>query len=162
MRSRACFLLVLIALVGFFLAAKLRYPGKPPVKLPAEKCDEIVWQHVYAPSRLKVIEVCTAVEGRVLSLHEAEDGDLHIALDPDQKSVLNLRNAAHTHRTLVVEIVCEHPSSEPESVAACGSYRSAITVPKAGDRVRVTGSYVIDTESGWSEIHPVSRVEILP
>jgi hypothetical protein len=162
LRSRSWFLLVLVVLVGFFLLAKHRYPGKPPVKVPDEMCDQVVWQHVYDPSRLKVIEACTAVVGRVVLLHQEDDGDLHIALDPDEKSVLNLLNAVHTHGTLVVEVVCAHPSSDPEPLAACGSYLSSVVVPRAGDRVRVTGSYVVDTDNGWSEIHPASRIEVLP
>jgi len=149
-----------VVLAGLLLLAKLRYAGKAPVELSAGSCNAGLWQHVYEKDRLKVIEACTAVEGRVLSVHEAEDGDLHIALDPTDKSVLNLLNATHTRRTLVVEVICHHPS-KGESQAACGDYHSTVTVPKAGDEVRVTGAYVTDRDNGWNEVHPVSSIEVL-
>src|SRR5580765_7879722 len=81
---------VLLALIGLFVAAKLRYSGTATVKLPAADCNADLWKHVYAPERLRVIEACTAVDGRVVSVHRASDGDLHIGLDPEQKSILNL------------------------------------------------------------------------
>src|SRR5438445_1077322 len=65
--------------------------------------------HVYEKERLHVVAECTAVEGRLISLHAALDGDLHIALDPERKSVLNLVNVMHAHGALVVEVICEHP-----------------------------------------------------
>ena len=149
-----------VVLAGLLLLAKLRYAGKAPVELSASSCDARLWQHVYEKDRLHVIEPCTAVEGRVVSVFESEDGDLHIALDPSDKSVLNLMNAAHTGRTLVVEVICHH-SSPGESQAACGDYHSTVSVPKAGDEVRVTGAYVTDRDNGWNEIHPVTSIDIL-
>ena len=159
-RTSRVFVIVIAVLAGLLVVAKLRYAGRATVKLPASSCDASLWQHVYEKDRLHVIEVCTAVEGRVVSVHQAEDGDLHIALDPDDKSVLNLLNATHTGRTLVVELICHHPSSG-ESAAACGDYHSAVTIPQAGDKVRVTGAYVTDRDNGWNEVHPVPSIDIL-
>jgi hypothetical protein len=85
---------VLVVLAALLLVAKLRYAGKAPVKLPTESCDTSLWRHVYEKNRLQVIEACTAAEGRVTSVFESEDGDLHIALDPRDKAVLNLMNAS--------------------------------------------------------------------
>ncbi len=31
----------------------------------------------------------------------------------------------------------------------------------AGDRIRVTGSYVLDADHCWMEIHPVSRITVI-
>ena len=142
-------------LLAVIVAARLYYSGSAPVKLPAAQCDASLWTHVYDKERLQVLEPCTAVEGRVVSIHHNQDGDVHIALDPDDKHVLNLINATHTRRTLVVEIICER--AQP----ACGSYRSPVPVPKAGDRVRVTGAYVTDRDNGWNEVHPVTRIDRL-
>jgi len=139
----------------------MRYAGRAPVKLPAENCDSSLWQHIDEKERLRVIEGCTAVEGRVAALHRAPDGDLHIALDPDDKSVLNLLNALHARGTLVVEIICEHTPSDAADRAACGDFHSQIAIPNVGDRIRVTGAYVTDRDIGWNEIHPVTRLEIL-
>lgn len=152
---------IMALLLGIFIAAKMRYSGKAVVKLPATTCNADLWNHVYEKNRLKVIEECTSVTGRVLSLHQSKDGDLHIALDPDAKSVLNLINAIHAHRTLVVETVCDHAPDKEKAMHACAGFHSQIIAPALGDRVRVTGAYVVDRDNGWTEIHPVSRIESL-
>jgi len=155
-------LLVLLILAAFYFGARLHYPGRAPVNLPAESCDASLWNHVYLPNRLKVIAACTAVEGRVVAIQKESDGDLHIAIEPGQTSVLNLVNAIHGHRRLVVESICDHDSGpESYSHAACAGFTPSVAIPKVGDRVRVTGSYVTDSEDGWREIHPVSRIELL-
>lgn len=156
-------LIVLLALIASFLIAKHRYPGKPPATLPPGHCDPDLWSHVSEKERLHVIAECTAVEGRVVSLHPASDGDLHIALNPENKSVLNLVNVLHAHGELVVEIICEHPPADAnkDDQAACGTFHSQITIPYVGDRVRITGAYVTDRDNGWNEVHPVTSIEIL-
>jgi hypothetical protein len=153
---------VLVTLVALFFAAKLRYSGKTTVKLPAESCNAGLWKHVYFPERLHVIEACSAVEGRVASVHRAVDGDLHIGLEPEHASVLNLVNVIHSQRQLVVEIVCEHAPADKGAVATCAGFTTEVSVPKVGDRVRVTGAYVTDSDNGWNELHPVTRIEVLP
>jgi hypothetical protein len=154
-------LTVIVLLIAAFIALTYRYRGKAPVKLAASQCDAELWKHVYRPERLKVIEPCTAVEGRVETVHRAIDGDLHIGLQPDQKSVLNLINVVHAQRRLIAEAVCDHPPGKNEARSACADFTSTIPSPTVGDRVRVTGAYVKDTENGWNEIHPVTRIEVL-
>jgi len=85
--KRLSILLAIIVVAGVvgFLMLKHRYSGKPPVRVESSRCDVSLWQHVYERERLQVIEECSAVEGWVVKLHEAEDGDLHIAPDPDDK-----------------------------------------------------------------------------
>lgn len=131
------------------------------MKLPAADCKADLWKHVYSPERLGVIEPCTVVDGRVVSVHRAVDGDLHIGLDPDQKSILNLKNVMHAQRHLIVEVVCDHPSVKNQAGPACEGFASTITAPNIGDHVRVTGSYVTDRDNGWNEIHPVTHIETL-
>jgi hypothetical protein len=152
---------VLAALVALFLMARLRYSGKTTVKLPAENCNGDLWRHVYRAERLRIIEACTAVDGRVVSVRRGSDGDLHIALDPEHKSVLNLVNAMHAHGDLVVEVICEHAPAAVDAATACAAFTSQVTIPKIGDRVRVTGAYVTDRDNGWNELHPVTRIETL-
>jgi hypothetical protein len=154
-------LAVLVALIALFLMARLRYGGKAPVKLQAENCDPGLWKHVNEKERLHVVEECTAVEGRVVSLERASDGDLHIGLDPEHKSVLNLVNVIHAHGELVVEVICEHTPADAGDKVACGAFHPQITIPNVGDRVRVTGAYVTDGHIGWNEVHPVTRIDIL-
>jgi hypothetical protein len=97
----------------------------------------------------------------VVSLHRASDGDLHIALDPEHKPVLNLVNVMHAHAELVVEIICEYTPADAGEKVACGAFHPRVTIPNVGDRVRVTGTYVTDRDNGWNEVHPVTRIEIL-
>jgi len=82
-----------------------------------------------------------------------------MALAPDRKSVLNLINVFHSRGELVVEIICEHTPADAVEKAACADFQSQVAIPNVGDRVRVTGAYVTDSENGWREIHPVTRIE---
>ena len=152
---------VLVALGALFSVARLRYSGKPTMELPAGDCDGDLWRHVYRADRLRVIARCTAVDGRVVSLDRGSDGDLHLALDPEHASVLNLLNATHLHGDLVVEVVCEHAPADADAAGACAAFTSRVAIPRIGDRVRVTGAYVTDRENGWNELHPVTRIETL-
>jgi len=154
-------MIVLIVLAALGVGAKLRYRGKAPVRLSAQECDPELWKHVYERERLEVLEECTAVQGKVVAVHRASDGDLHIALNPEQKSVLNLINVMHAKSTLVVEVICEHEPAAAAAKATCADFHPQINIPKAGERVRITGAYVTDRDNGWNEIHPVTRVEIL-
>jgi hypothetical protein len=151
-----------LAIVAVPAGLKVHYRGKAPVSLSPSSCDAGLWEHVYERQRLQVLTECTAVEGRVAYIRRSEDGDLHVALEPDDKSVLNLINLVHAHGTLVVEAACEHSPVGVSEQQACANYQSQVTVPKPGERVRVTGAYVTDTDNDWREVHPVSRIEILP
>jgi len=146
---------------GLLLAARLHYPGRAPVALGRSGCDPSLWDHVYDKDRLKIIEPCTAVEGRVMSMHRNGDGDLHIGLDPQDPSVLNLVNVTHAKRLLIVEVICDHPPTDASARSACGDLHPQVIAPRAGERIRVTGAYVTDRDNGWNEVHPVTRIEIL-
>jgi hypothetical protein len=154
-------LVVLVVIVAMVLLFVLRYPGKARVTLHASECDSALWNHVYEKDRLQVLEPCTAVEGRVVSVQRSSDGDAHVSLAPDDPAVLNFFNVTHSHRLLAVEIICEHAPTRSAPVAACADFTSTVTVPLPGDRVRVTGTYVTDRDIGWREIHPVTRIEVL-
>jgi hypothetical protein len=153
--------LFLAIVVALFIGAKLRYPGRASLALPTAACDAPLWQHTYENNRLAVIEPCTAVEGRVASVHINEDGDAHIGLIPDDRGVLNMINATHMHSELVAEVVCDQAPARPPARTACEGFHSAITLPNIGDRVRITGVYVTDRDNGWNELHPISRIELL-
>jgi hypothetical protein len=160
--GRRIILSTLILLAALLLFIRLCYPGRPQTRLPAGNCNAGLWKHVYEPERLEVIEACSAVDGRVVSVHRAVDGDLHIGLEPDRKSVLNLINVMHAERRLVVEIVCDYYPPDHGAVPFCAGFTSQVTAPKVGDRVRVIGAYVTDRDNGWREIHPVTSIETLP
>ena len=152
---------LLAALGVLVVGTRLRYRGKAPVSLPAGNCDASLWSHVYLPERLRVIEACAAVDGRVVSVRRESEGDVHIAVDPDDKGVLNLVNFLHGHGNLVTEVICGTVLDHGYAKTACTGFRQQVTIPTVGDRVRVIGTYVTDSESGWNEIHPVTRIETL-
>ena len=128
-------------LIVLLVAAKLRYPGRAPISLPAASCSADLWLRTYESARLRLIEPCTAVSGRVVSVHPFNtDGDVHIALVPDDRTVLNLMNATHGRRMLIAEIVCDHPPIDPHATSACAGFHSDLAIPKVGDRVRITGA----------------------
>lgn len=162
--SRKLLLLIptMLVVVGtLVLVIRVRYPGKPNIRLPASECNADLWNHVGEPQRLHVIAPCTSVEGRVVSLYRASDGDLHIELDPYNKSVLNVANAIHSKGHLVIEIICEHTPDNAQDAQACTGFTSEVVIPRIDDYIRVTGSYVTDRETGWNEIHPVTRIRRL-
>ena len=160
-RAQKILLLVIVVIVILALALRLVRRGRGPVRLAAESCDATLWNHVYQPERLKVIEACVVVEGRVVSLRREGDGDIHIRLDVEERAALNLYNLLHAHGDLVVELICESGAKRADAIAACAGFTPQVAVPSAGDRVRVTGAYVADRDNGWNEIHPVTRIEIL-
>jgi hypothetical protein len=128
----------------------------------ASQCDKALWDHVYDPTRLEVVEDCKTATGVIDELDENTDGDTHmlLKLDEGQEQLLNKRNKKKKDNELVVEVVCSAPVKEKKAKDACAGYTNAVTLPKVGDRVRVTGTLVIDSHNGWSEIHPASRIEV--
>jgi hypothetical protein len=125
------------------------------------QCDKSVWDHVYDPSRLEVIDPCKVVTGTVDELDQNEDGDTHmlLKLDPGFEDLLMKRNKTKKDGDLVVEVVCAHEVTDKKVGAACNGYSNRIFIPSVGDHIRVTGSYVNDTHNDWAEIHPVSSIE---
>ena len=152
---------MLVAVVTSVLVVRVRYPGKPKIRLAASECNADLWNHVGDREKLHVIAACTSVEGRVVSLYRASDGDLHIELDPYNKSVLNFANAIHANGHLVVEIICEHTPDNAQDAQACTGFSSEVAIPQVNDYIRVTGSYVTDRGTGWNEIHRVTRIRKL-
>src|SRR5262249_61227952 len=122
----------------------------------AECCSAYIYQNFYEPARLQVIETCTEVEGRIVSTRRASDGDFHIGLDPDLKSVLNLANVMHARSELVVEVICDHTPTGSDVKVGCGDFHYARTTPKGGARVRVPCASVTYRDHGRQKILPAS------
>jgi hypothetical protein len=95
---------------------------------------------VYHPSRLRVKSRCRVVVGTVSKVvFEPYDGDVHIDLRPDDRSLLSDGND-RVGGNLVVELI---PFD-----------RSRVAVPSEGTRIQVVGPWVEDGQHGWNEIHP--------
>ena len=89
------------------------------------------------------------------------DGDQHflLGLDPGQDSLLTKRNPKKKSGDLVLEIVCANPVHIKKAKSACLGYTNRIAIPAVGSHVRATGTYVNDSHNGWTEIHPVSKLQ---
>jgi hypothetical protein len=129
----------------------------------ASGCNAELWEHVYRKSRLHIVEGCIAVTGTIRHIKREADGDEHIqlAVDPEFSKLLNERNKTAQADTLILEPICQGPVTQVDAEAACRDFHSPVEVPKAGSKIRVVGSYVLDSAQGWMEIHPVSRIEVL-
>lgn len=94
---------------------------------------------IYDPSRLEVLEECVWFSGTVVEVGTRDDGDVHIRLeaDADMSRYLNVTNV--NTGGMVVEIV---PGQD-------------LRPPVVGERLRILGTWVLDTHNDWNEIHPV-------
>jgi hypothetical protein len=97
---------------------------------------------VYSPWRLTVKSPCAAVTGVVADTNIEHDGDLHISLADVDPQWLNTVNLRRSHQDLVVEAVPAMPMPRPAD----------------GARITVIGPWVLDTQTGWLEIHPVWKI----
>jgi len=125
-------------------------------------CDPAIWKHVYNPARLKVINNCITVSGVIKESHAESDGDQHLLLKPDvsQQILLKKKNIQKKDGCLVIEAVCINNITEAKVGNACKGYVNHVQIPKVGDHVKVTGSYVLDSHNGWAEIHPISKIVV--
>jgi hypothetical protein len=129
----------------------------------AGACDPSLWRAIYHPFRLHVVAACKTVTGTVESVRSEPDGDVHLLLKlPASRSgLLNDGNLSDTHDDLVVEIICVGTVTQTDAESACAGHVNQVAVPSAGERIRITGTYVLDADHGWMEIHPVSRLSVL-
>lgn len=98
---------------------------------------------VYRPQRLKVLDACRRATGEVRYLHGSHDGDRHLLVRVDDafRALLNAGNRSHASGHLVVELM-------PRDVGR-------FPLPEPGTHVEVIGAWVLDTQTGWNELHPV-------
>ncbi len=155
---------VLLALMLLSLGAYYGCGGSPttPSQSAAPTCDPTLWSHVHDPNRLTVVGSCRTVTGTIVTHHSNEDGDIdmQVALDPPFDTMINDSNRKQLNGRLQVEAVCQAPVIK-YSEAACAGFAGTVPIPADGTRVQITGSYVLDTNHGWMEIHPVSVLSVL-
>jgi hypothetical protein len=137
-------------------------------------CGDALWQHVYHPSRLLVMNECVTVSGIIVDAtngrnsdgvrHEA-DGDTHGWLQPDPQfaNLLNNGNMSAENGNLVFEIVCHYQVTQTDAMPACSAFGDHTVIPPVGTHVRITGAFVQDNNHAkWNEIHPVSKIVVIP
>ena len=130
-----------------------------------EQCDQSLWNHVYNPSRLQVVESCKTISGIIESKRAEADGDYHIRLklDPQFSDLINSANVNGQYGDLVLEPICVNPVTQPDAISACQDFHQNISIPPIGTHVQVTGSYVLDSQhGGWAEIHPITSISEIP
>jgi hypothetical protein len=119
--------------------------------------------HVYNPSRLKIVKKCITAQGMVDRVIEEADGDVHlrVVLDRVYNNLTNTANDQYQYGALVVEVICVGSIIQANAISACQGYTNTISVPNVGKHITVTGPYVLDNEHhNWAEIHPVYSLSI--
>ena len=126
-------------------------------------CDSKLWNFVWEPQRLDVLDKCKAVTGVIVEKNADPDGDEHmlLKLDAGQESLLKKKNYTKKDGNLVIEAICINHITRKIAKGICKGYVNQVQIPNVGDHVKVTGSYVLDSHNGWTEIHPITKVEKL-
>lgn len=148
-----------------YLAVRSFFPTSSESVLSGSSsaCDATLWNHVYHPQRLKILDACKTVTGVIEFVKAEPDGDYHIRLRLDSPfaQLINQENIDKQHGDLVLEPICEHPVTQEDAVSACSGFAGNIAPPTVGSHVEVVGSYVLDTDHGWTEIHPITNLSIV-
>lgn len=162
-------LIVLAALVFLYLRAARPAQVKTIV---IGGCDESLWQRTYNPERLKIYNRCVTVTGVIVDatngkrkdgVRKEEDGDCHgwLRLDPGQERYLNAGNMSDEEGNLVFEIVHMFKATQKDAIASGAEYKNRVKLPPVGSHVKITGAWVLDSEHGHMELHPVTKIEVI-
>ena len=156
-------------------------PAGPPLEVAGSNsfigCGDHLWRHVYKPGRLLIHQPCVTVSGVIVDAtanrkhpepdgvrHEG-DGDTHgwLKVDPQFANLLAPGNRSDEAGNLVYEIVCHYQITQADARPACTAFADHTMIPPVGSRVDVTGTFVQDNNHAhWNEIHPVSRIVVIP
>ena len=123
--------------------------------------DQTLWQYIYHPARLQVLDQCTSVTGTVEEVRKEADGDVHILFRLDQQfeSLLNDKNISRQHGDLILEPICQGKVRQADAEEPCSRYKGPYFEPQIGQRYLVSGAYVHDADHGWNELHPVNSMQ---
>jgi hypothetical protein len=139
-------------------------PAPPPAPGPSTPvCNASLWNYIYDPTRLRVVDACRTVTGTITDQHPNADGDIDVRLevDPEYKNLLNAGNISNLSGHLQTEAICQAPITDAAAIRACQGFRGTVVVPPNGTRVRVTGTYLLDLNHGWMELHPISALTVI-
>jgi hypothetical protein len=163
---RAIALFLLVGGCSFFFAYRLSHTPQTSEtqaspQTTAIRCDQSLWEHVYNPGRLQVLDPCISVTGTVEETRKEADGDVHILFRLDQQfeSLLNERNISRQHGDLILEPICQGKVRQADAEEPCSGYDGPYFEPQIGQRYLVSGAYVHDADHGWNELHPVTSMQ---
>ncbi len=111
-------------------------------------CDKSLWQHVFLPTRLHIVNSCISATGVIKSIHVENDGDFHIKLLADNSSLINQANIKFENGDLVLEAICQNTVSRSEvgyqsyyQVRALGKFQlNLIATRRTKITTRIDGS----------------------
>jgi hypothetical protein len=157
---------ILLVFVGCaYLAHRLSQSAKvpdhqEPPQRTATQCDQGLWQYVYNPGRLRILNPCISVTGTVDEVRKEADGDRHIRfrLDQEFESLLDEKNFARQQGDLVLEPICQGRLRQADAAEPCTRYNGPYFEPDVGQRYLVWGTYVHDADHGWNELHPITSM----
>lgn len=130
---------------------------RPSLGAPA--CDASLWDHVFTPKRLIIVEPCVVYRGILVLPVPQFDGDYHIMIRPDP----GFESFEPSQPLFNVEVMCVVPVLKSAAAAeTCASWHQDIVIPPPGAHVEIVGAYVMDGSHGWHEIHPVTSITVLP
>jgi len=164
-KARAIALFLVIGAVAFFVYKSLhstQIPGdRESAQITDAHCDQTLWQYVYNPGRLQILNPCISVTGAVEEVRKEADGDVHILFRLDQQfaSLLNEKNISKQQGDLVLELICQVKVRQLDADEPCSQYNGPHFEPVVGQRYLVWGAYVHDADHGWNEIHPVTSMQ---
>jgi hypothetical protein len=113
---------------------------------------------------LKVLDPCKHAAGIVVDVAHEDDGDYHVwfKVDAGYEYLLNPNNHFQARPALLGEITpdCPLSTNPPDAKSAARCPKSPLPIPEIGDHIQVKGPWVLDTNHGWREIHPVDWIQI--
>jgi hypothetical protein len=164
MKTATTILLVLVFAACAFLAYRALQPSQmsePAASNNTAQCNQSLWNYVYNPGRLQVLDACISVTGTVEEIRKEADGDVHIRfrLDHQFESLLNDKNISRQQGDLVLEPICQGRIRQADAEEPCHLYNGPYFEPEVGQRYQVSGTYVHDADHGWNELHPVTSMQ---
>src|SRR5690348_6978041 len=128
-RARAIVLLLLVGGCSFFVAYRFSHAPQTSESQPSpqtSQCDQALWQYVYHPARLQVLDPCISVSGSVEEVRKEADGDIRILFRLDQQfeSLLNEKNVSSQFGDLVLEPICQG-NCQCERVKETANFRTS-------------------------------------
>jgi len=102
--GKTAVLTLMVMIIAVVLSSSTAHAAVTPT------CDKSLWQHVFLPTRLHIVDPCITATGVIKSIHVENDGDFHIKLLADNSSLINQANIKFENGDLVLEADMSKPS----------------------------------------------------
>jgi hypothetical protein len=103
-------------------------------------------------------------KGVVVDVAHEDDGDYHVwfRADPGYEYLLNPNNHFQAKPAMLAEITpdCPPSTNPPDAQAAARCPKTSLPIPRLGQHIAIEGPWVLDTDHGWREVHPVESIQI--